>query len=440
MPIVGVSLGALVPSVGGITSELPVIRPRNGVDYFAAPFTCPDASTSAQEVVKRWLARGLMLTLSGESEAARMNSPLLSVRPAHSRMFFMLRCTWLFTITFALAIAGTVAIGAGPSDCKEALTQHAVCESANVVAIDAMRKRSLEAVSVMQDVSTGALVVFAASEPSKLDVSTQVLPLSLSKVFLAASWWDHRQPDLLASTASEQPVNVHEMLVGGSDSYGRRVALALRKAVGTQAVLADFRRYGFNRRGESFWAEVDPQWKKRLTLQPAYARLDALNDENWSSVLSIGESEMATTALHVSRFFQAIGNNGLVCAPVARALHKGTGSAQDMICRAPSRMVEETTAKNLMAAVMDAVKRGSATRIAAALSDVGWAIGGKTGTGGRHGAPMEKQDGWFAGLVFDREGKARYTVATFVSGGGFGGVNAAEISAAVARFLAVEDR
>ena len=123
----------------------------------------------------------------------------------------MLRHTWFFTIIFALT--GTAAIGAAASDCNGALAQHAVCESANVVAIDAMRKRSLEAVSVMQDVSTGALVVFAASEPSKLDVSTQVLPLSLCKVFLAASWWDHGQPDLLASTTSEQPVNVHEMLV-----------------------------------------------------------------------------------------------------------------------------------------------------------------------------------------------------------------------------------
>ena len=350
----------------------------------------------------------------------------------------MLRHTWFFTIIFALT--GTAAIGAAASDCKEARAQHAVCESANVVATDAMRKRSLEAVSVMQDVSTGALVVFAASEPSKLDVSTQVLPLSLCKVFLAASWWDHGQPDLLASTTSEQPVNVHEMLVGGSDSSGRRVALALRKAVGTQAVLADFRRYGFNRGDESFWAEVDPHWKKRLTPQPAYARLDALNDENWSSVLSIGESDMATTALLVSRFFQAVGNNGLLCAPVARVVTQGTGSVRDVICSAPSRMVEETTAKNLMAAAIDTVKRGSARRIAGALSDVGWAMGGKTGTGGRPGAPMEKQDGWFAGLVFDRHGKARYTVATFVSGGGLGGVNAAEISATVARFLAEENR
>jgi len=45
-------------------------------------------------------------------------------------------------------------------------------------------------------------------------------------------------------------------------------------------------------------------------------------------------------------------------------------------------------------------------------------------------------DGWFAGLVFDPQGKARFTVATFVRHGGRGGENAATISAQLARFLA----
>ena len=66
-----------------------------------------------------------------------------------------------------------------------------------MLAIRAMRNANIEAVSVMQDVATGALVVFAASRPAKLDVSTQVLPRALSKVFLAASGWDRKQPDLL---------------------------------------------------------------------------------------------------------------------------------------------------------------------------------------------------------------------------------------------------
>jgi hypothetical protein len=52
---------------------------------------------------------------------------------------------------------------------------------------------------------------------------------------------------------------------------------------------------------------------------------------------------------------------------------------------------------------------------------------------------MNEQDGWFAGLIFDREQKARFTVATFVRHGGLGGGSAAEISANVARFLTRED-
>jgi cell division protein FtsI/penicillin-binding protein 2 len=217
------------------------------------------------------------------------------------------------------------------------------------------------------------------------------------------------------------------------------VALALRKAVGTQAVLDDFHRYGFSRGDESFWAEVDPQWRKRLTPPPAFARVDALNDGNWSSALSIGESYMMTTALQVSRFFQAVGNNGLLCAPSARRMTKGPKLVKNADCKAPTRIVEEATARKLMAAAIDTVQRGSAARIAGTLDDFGWAIGGKTGTGGRAGAPLNEQEGWFAGLVFDRQKKPRYTVATFVRRGGLGSGHAAEVSVLLARFLAGEN-
>lgn len=189
------------------------------------------------------------------------------------------------------------------------------------------------------------------------------------------------------------------MLVGGSDSAGRQAALTLRKSAGTAAVLEDLHRYGFNRSGESFWAEVDGQWRKRLTPQPATAALAALDDATWSSALSIGESDMRVT--------------------------KGLHPAANADCQAPTGMVEEATARKLKAAALDTVKRGSAVRIAGALQD----------TGGRAGEPMEKQDGWFAGLVFDPQGKARYTVATFVRRGGLGAGHAAATSVQLARFL-----
>lgn len=291
----------------------------------------------------------------------------------------------------------------------------------------------------MQDVRTGALVVFAASQPSELDVSTQVLPLSLAKVFLAASWWDHHQPDVLEDASAGKPVKIHEMLVSGSDSLGREVALALRKAVGTQTVMTDLQRYGFNRGDESFWAELDPRWRKRLIPQPAYARIDALGDQDWSSDLAIGESQMMTTALSVSRFFQAVGNDGLLCAPVALRLTKGARPVKNNDCRTPTRVVEEATARKLVAAAIDTVRRGSARRNAGALDDLGWALGGKTGTGGRANAPLEEQNGWFAGLVFDRQKNPRYTVATFVARGGLGSGHATDVSVLLARFLADGD-
>ncbi|HXP07239.1 MAG TPA: hypothetical protein VN828_02025, partial [Acidobacteriaceae bacterium] len=144
-----------------------------------------------------------------------------------------------------------------------------------------MRSRHLVAVTVVQQVSNGALVLYAASEPDKLDVSTPVLPLSLSKIFLAASWWGRDLPDRefesahgtenAANPAYRKWVNVQEMLVGGSDSAGMQMALALRKSVGTQAVLDDLRRFGFNRSGQSFWAEIDSEWKQRLQVQTADA-------------------------------------------------------------------------------------------------------------------------------------------------------------------------
>lgn len=302
--------------------------------------------------------------------------------------------------------------------------QGAVCEAANAVAAEAMKARGVEAVAVMQDVDSGALVMFAASEPARLDVSTAVLPLSLSKVFLAASWWDRRQPG--------DGVDIADMIAGGSDAAGRKAAAALRKAVGTEAVMADLRRYGFNRGDAPFWAEVDAEWRKRLTPERAVARLDALNEADWSSALSIGESDMTTTAQDVSRFLQAVGNGGMGCAAVARRGKRGSKRAA---CGSPVRVVEEDTARQLMAAMPETVTRGSARRMAHALDGTGWAMGGKTGTGGRPDAPMEKQDGWFAGLLFDERGKARYTVATFVRQGGLGAGNAAEISAQAARFV-----
>ena len=315
--------------------------------------------------------------------------------------------------------------------CAAAVRQLAVCESANEFALGLMNGRHLQAATVMQDAETGALVAFAASDPAGLDVSTQVLPLSLAKVFLAASWWDNRQPDTLGSPSE----NIHDMIAYGADALGRKAALALRKNVGSDKVLADLHRYGFNLEREPFWREIDPRWSKRLTTQPAHALTGTVSDADWSSALSIGESHMTISALQVSRFLQAAGNQGVRCAPIARRFTDRADAARNRTCLAPYRMMEAETATRLQSAMMDTVRRGSATRIAGILEGTEFAIGGKTGTGGRAGAPLDQQDEWFAGLIFDGSGKARYTVATFVRRGGLGAGNAGEISARLARFV-----
>jgi hypothetical protein len=86
-------------------------------------------------------------------------------------------------------------------------------------------------------------------------------------------------------------------------------------------------------------------------------------------------------------------------------------------------MVEEATARQIVYALADTVKRGTATGIATALGDCRLVNRRE----GRHRRPrrstMDEQYGCFAGLIFDNQGKARYTV---------------EISAPVAGVLAEE--
>ena len=96
--------------------------------------------------------------------------------------------------------------------------------------------------------------------------------------------------------------------------------------------------------------------------------------------------------------------------------------------------MDESTALRLQSAMRDTVQRGTARSIANTLAGTGWQIGGKTGSGAllRKGHLV---DGWFAGLIFDPQQRARFTVATFVRSGGYGGENAAQISAALARYL-----
>jgi cell division protein FtsI/penicillin-binding protein 2 len=343
---------------------------------------------------------------------------------------------------------------ANPS-CARAMAQGAVCEAANKRAIELMNARGLEAATLVLDVPTGALLAFAATPASNvaakgdepLNVTTPVLPLSLTKLFLAASWWDHGLPDSTfdcirsATPDKAEPMTIPEMIVIDCDLPAKQMAVALRKKVGADAVLADLERYGFGRRAkssrdDSFWAQLAPEWRDTLLPANSYTFLSAETpDSKWADTLSLGETNFVVTVLHISRFLQAVGNKGMLLPPVARKEVSGADTSVANTAAISRRIMKEGTAVRLQTAMRDVVQRGSAQAIAHALDGTGWQIGGKTGTGPGPAPIGPQSDGWFAGLVFDPQGKPRFTVATFVRHGGRGGENAAMISAQLARYL-----
>ncbi len=326
--------------------------------------------------------------------------------------------------------------------CMRALDRGAVCAAANEHALDYMKTNNLTAVTVVQNVRTGALVAFVAWDPAQLDVASPLLPLSVVKLFVAASWWQHKNANGFVARDGTA-VSVHEMIVSGSDQAGRLTAAELRKTIGADAIVKDLDHFGFSygtsindsARGEKFWAEFPAEWRDRLTPSASYHVLSASTSETeWADDLSIGEAGFTVNALSISRFLQAVGNGGVMVTPTARQELLITGQSSNARNRNINsyRVMRESAALKLQAAMRDVVQRGTAKGIAQALYDIGWSIGGKTGSSGPVGP---KSDAWFAGLIFDTNAQPRFTVATFVRHGGAGGGNAAKLSADLARYL-----
>jgi hypothetical protein len=326
-----------------------------------------------------------------------------------------------------------------PAPCTQALARRAVCEAANQHALDYMKENNLTAVVVVQDVRTGALVAFAASDPAQVDVTTSVWPLSVVKLLTAASWWQHNRADEFIADDGKR-ISVHEMIVTGGDNAGRLTALELRKTIGADPVIKDLETFGFPRqasvinssRDENFWAEIPTSWRDRLN--PAASYHLVRSDVEWALDLSIGENGFRVNALSMSRFLQAVGNGGVMLPPIARQEMRMAKQPANFVNRnvVTRRIIREPAALKLQAAMRDVVQRGTAKSIAQALADTRWSIGGKTGSSGPVGPTS---DGWFAGLIFDPKRKARFKFATFVKHGGTGGGNAARLSADLARYL-----
>jgi beta-lactamase class A len=237
----------------------------------------------------------------------------------------------------------------------------------------------------VREVRTGDVLAHVGAPD--LGADTAVAPLSVIKVFVAASWIEHGFGDLpVGCTGPVKRMLVEGMIASGCDSAGADMAVQLRRRIGAQAVLRDLRAFGIT----------------RVTLRP-----DA-SDTEWGETLTLGEHDVPVTPAAVSTFLRAVGQGST--APLTA-----------------------TTSTRLVRALEGVVQDGTASSIRSALAGTGWRLGGKTGTG--PGQCGEHCDGWFAGLASDGQG-GRYVILSFIRGRGPGGGVAAKTTATVAAYLA----
>ena len=246
-----------------------------------------------------------------------------------------------------------------------------------------MTMRHLEGAVLVQDVRTGAIVVDVETGGGR---GEGILPLSTTKVFLAAMAWDRQ-----LKTA----VSLHWLIAHGVDDDGRRVALDLRHAYGSQAVLGDLARFGF------------PVCRDKQS-SDCFSLSAKTSDSDWASTLSIGEASVRVTLKGLSAFLRIIGRDG----------------TSDY-----GRLLKASTARALQSAMLDTVRQGSAQSIRGRSPD-GCSIGGKTGTGPGTTHPY---NGIFAGLCIDAAGRGLYTFVVYIRHGGRGGVVPAMLAADVLR-------
>ena len=320
----------------------------------------------------------------------------------------------------ALLSAGRAARGgsAASGPCASAIAKRTLCQPANDFVVRLLAARKLDGLVMMQSVKTGAALVVAGTanapgggHPSAIS-RAPLLPLSTVKLMTAASWLDHeKNEDSRAGKATADTLS--KMLVDGLDDPGRLLALDLRRAVGSEAVLDDLTRFGFPRCAKSVPSTPDSP-------RPCVALSAKTIDADWASALSIGEANLTVSLAQLSGFLRAIGNGWkpiLSAAPSSR--------------RKPGQMVSAATAIALQRLMLQTVETGTAKGIRGRLG-AQWKLGGKTGTG-----PAQEQpyDGVFAGLVFDENSVAQYTAICYVQHGGPGGGPPAEIAADTAKFI-----
>ena len=216
-------------------------------------------------------------------------------------------------MVFAFSLTVTQLSGAEDKEdsrCAAALASHSVCEAANKHALEIMNAGHLEAILLVQDVQTGGLIAFAASNPAQLDVTTALPPLSPVKLMAAAAWLD-----------------------------------------------------------ATFWRQLAPRWQTNLVPAASYHSLDSeTSTKDWEDTLSIGEERIVTTALHLSRFLQAVGNGGRMLMPTARDLES---KEQPGSTSPATTVMSESAALKLQEVMRGTVERGTAKSAKPILAGTG---------------------------------------------------------------------
>ncbi|MEX2570127.1 MAG: penicillin-binding transpeptidase domain-containing protein [Gemmatimonadota bacterium] len=309
---------------------------------------------------------------------------------------------------------------------------------------------------VVQDVRTGAVLAYAATgdrgDPP-LGIKRYSPPGSVFKLALAALWWEHGMPDAIPIPCPAEIQVTPRAAIGnfGNVGYGTVqgptgmlvpscntaavwMALRMREEIGSEPFIEGYRRFGFETYEESpptdsiggFWRTDSEAWNRRMTPAPSRIRIsDSTGDAEWGQ-LAIGQGPLDVTVVAVSRFIQAIANDGLMAAPTIEQELASGGAAGE-------RVMSEGTARRLQEAMRAVVDRGTGRAAGQLVQGTGWGLGGKTGTAQVAGRP---DNGWFAGILFGPEGDPRYTVVSFLEGGGPGGGMPARAAGGVARYLA----
>jgi beta-lactamase regulating signal transducer with metallopeptidase domain len=329
----------------------------------------------------------------------------------------------------------------------------ALCRSATAGALALLERTGRTGAIVTQRVGTGEVVAYAAVRAAGAP-RDEAIPLSspgsIAKLPLAALWWEagHGDEPVPCPAALVLPSGRRVGNAGGGDhgavDAGRMLAISCNTAaIGIGERLAQemgdgfagaLRRFGFAAPADLALPVVDPtfwgptasgrEWSRPRS--PAYEGGGARSRADDVLLAGAGIGGARTTPLHVSRFLQAVGNGGVLLPPRPIA---ATGEAA-----AGTRILREDVADRLVRAMSLVVREGTASRTLPQLEWSRWSLAGKTGTAGRTG--VSTTDAWFAGLLHDEHGTARFTVVVLVEEGGTGGGVAAGIAAEMTRLFA----